>query len=331
MTENSLAIFTRGAQMLAEANTIQKAKDLKDLALTAADWAKRKGMGEKAIQHCRAYAVRAEIRIGEMLLATDRNPGSRTKGGGGFSGGTIVEPPEDVPTLIELGLTRKESSEAQTLAGLPAGIQEEIIENTKTLAMVVREIKREELKAKLAEVEQKAKTLKPFEGVADVVVIDPPWPMTKIEREVRPNQAAELDYPTMSIEEIAALRIPAADDCHVWLWTTHKFLPEAFALLPSWGLKYVCCFVWHKPGGFQPIGLPQYNCEFVLYARKGSPKFIETTNFPVCFDAPRQEHSVKPEELYTTIRRTTGGRRVDYFGRRKIEGFESWGFEAIGQ
>ena len=39
MGENSLVIFTRAAHMLAEANTIQKAKELKNLAMTAADWA----------------------------------------------------------------------------------------------------------------------------------------------------------------------------------------------------------------------------------------------------------------------------------------------------
>ncbi|MFO7900019.1 MAG: MT-A70 family methyltransferase [Planctomycetota bacterium] len=169
-------------------------------------------------------------------------------------------------------------------------------------AAAVREVKRRETEAKLESVE--AKAAKAAQGVYDVIVVDPPWPMKKIERDCRPNQSL-LDYPTMTEAELRELAIPAADDCHVWLWTTHKFLPMALRLLDAWGLRYVCTFVWHKPGGFQPVGLPQYNAEFALYARKGSPRFLETKAFPVCFNAPRGRHSEKPFSLSYVIRHGT--------------------------
>ncbi|MFZ3046510.1 MAG: MT-A70 family methyltransferase [Desulfatirhabdiaceae bacterium] len=203
-----------------------------------------------------------------------------------------------------------------------------IIRGEKKTSDVIREIRRAEIVTKLEDI--KVKEVKAASGVYDVIVIDPPWPMQKIERDVRPNQSG-LDYPTMSEEELSKLEIPCADDCHVWVWTTQKFLPMALSLLSKWSLKYVCTFVWHKPGGFQPIGLPQFNCEFCIYARKGTPQFIDTRAFMTCFEAPRGEHSEKPGAFYDVVRRVTAGRRLDMFNRREIAAFDSWGQEANGE
>jgi N6-adenosine-specific RNA methylase IME4 len=195
-----------------------------------------------------------------------------------------------------------------------------------------RHVKRESaLRTQLA-IAQKQDVLP--EGKYGTVVIDPPWPMKKIEREVRPNQV-EFDYPTMEYEDIRAYGrekiLPRMrDDCHVFMWTTHRFLPVALRLFEDWGVKYVLTMVWHKPGGFQPVGLPQYNCEFVLYGRVGAPEFIDTTQFDCCFDAARQGHSIKPEEFYETVRRVTLDGRVDWFSRQRHEGFDQAGNEADG-
>lgn len=182
-----------------------------------------------------------------------------------------------------------------------------------------------------AEAEQRNEELKaaapaPPLGQYGVIVIDPPWPMEKIERDVRPNQVA-FDYPTMDEAELSAYPLPAAEDCHLFVWTTHRFLPVALRLLDAWEFRYVCTFVWHKSGGFQPIGLPQYNSEFAVYARKGAPKFVDTKAFPTCFEAPRREHSRKPDEFYATIARVTAGPRIDIFAREPRDGFDVSGNE----
>lgn|GEM_PF-851321 len=226
-----------------------------------------------------------------------------------------------------IGVNRGAVEQAETIRRHSPELAEQVVSGeipaSKAIQTIQREKTRSELK-KIAEREIEQPT-----GLYDVIVIDPPWPMKKIERDVTPNQV-DFNYPTMSEEELALLTIPAEEHCHAWIWTTNKFLPMAFRLIDGWGLKYVCTFVWHKSGGFQPFGLPQYNCEFALYARKGNPVFLDTKSFPLCFHAPRGAHSEKPDEFYDVVRRVTEGRRIDMFNRRRIEGFSVWGNEAGG-
>jgi N6-adenosine-specific RNA methylase IME4 len=150
----------------------------------------------------------------------------------------------------------------------------------------------------------------------DVLVIDPPWPMVKIERKVRPNQTG-FDYPTMSIAEITETGARAvaslADDAHVFLWATNKYFSTSIKIVQSWGLTFKGSLVWHKPGGFQPWNMPQLNAEFVTYAQKGSPSPLRgemdsNGYLAYCFDATRGKHSQKPEVIYYVIDYATGHR-----------------------
>lgn len=239
---------------------------------------------------------------------------------------------EGAPELVEaVEHGRVSVSAAADVATLPKQQQSEIVARGEKeileAAKQIRAEKAEVRRAEIAKVKENAPSL-PSDAF-DVIVIDPPWDMQKIERDVRPNQVA-FDYPTMTEEELMEFDIPSisANNCHLFCWTTHKFLPSALRLIEAWGFRYVMTMVWHKPGGFQPIGLPQYNCEFAIYARKGSPSFVDTKAFFACFEAPRREHSRKPDEFYDVIRRVTGGRRIDVFSRENRDGFEQFGNEA---
>jgi hypothetical protein len=80
MKNNSIVIFSKAARMLAEADTVQKAKELKDMAIVAGEWARRKKMGKEAEEHCRSYALEAERRMGELLKASEKQkPGEHWK------------------------------------------------------------------------------------------------------------------------------------------------------------------------------------------------------------------------------------------------------------
>lgn len=236
----------------------------------------------------------------------------------------VVRASEQAAQLV--GTNHVYVSDAKRLRDEAPELLERVRSGELTIPQAKTEMKRAEVKQRLENIV--VREVETPTGLFDVIVIDPPWAMEKIERDVRPNQTG-FDYPTMSEQELAALDIPADEHCHMWLWTTHKFFPMALRLLEAWGFKYVCTFVWHKPGGFQPIGLPQFNCEFAIYARKGTPQFVDTKAFNVCFDAPRGAHSEKPDAFYDVVRRVTGGRRLDMFNRRAIDGFSTWGNEAV--
>jgi N6-adenosine-specific RNA methylase IME4 len=241
------------------------------------------------------------------------------------------------PTLAEIGVTKSQSSRLQRLADIPAFERKAAIKTLKadpmaqvTTAAMMRIVNREKREAHRNQIRARAAVFS-ADGPFATMVIDPPWPMEKIERDVRPNQAA-FDYPTMTPEEIRQfwekeLRPRTEPDCHVFVCTTQKFLPVTFSLIEKCGVRYGFTMTWHKSGGFQPVDQPQYNSEFVVYGRIGSPLFIDTKNFPTCFAGESREHSRKPDSLYDIVRRVTAGPRLDVFSREAREGFAQFGNE----
>ena len=208
-------------------------------------------------------------------------------------------------------------------------VNREIIGEDEILRMAtkIRLEKKEVLKAQKEKLRREALAIKPPEGQYRTIVIDPPWDIDRIQLENRTFDKQNFDYATMTVDEIKDFKLPAHDECHLWLWTTQKYLRSSFEILDAWDFTYLSTFVWHKKGGFQPVGLPQFNCEFVLLARKGAQPFLETKNFFTCFEAERREHSRKPEEFYDVVRRVSPEPRIDIFSRENREGYDTWGLE----
>jgi N6-adenosine-specific RNA methylase IME4 len=271
--------------------------------------------------------------LGELLDGMPKAAGGRPY----QSVSTPAETEGVTPTLTDLGLGAKSrawklSARAQRLFSIPPTDFSNIIDDliTGDEPVTPMRVLRMWMARQQDDENETLKNLAPAlpTGEYQTIVIDPPWEMTKIERDVRPNQVS-FDYPTMDYEELAKLAITdlAASDAHLFCWTTHKHLPAALDLVERWGFRYVLTMVWHKSGGFQPVGLPQYNCEFVIYARLGSPKFIDTKAFSCCFAGTRREHSRKPDEFYELIERVTPAPRIDVFSREPRDGFAQHGNE----
>lgn len=168
------------------------------------------------------------------------------------------------------------------------------------------------------------------QGKYRCIAIDPPWPIEFIERRDRPAQGLYPSYATMPIEQIAALPVPdlAHDDgCHLYLWTTQKFLPDAIRLVAHWGFTYECLMTWVKPNGMSPYSW-RYNTEHVVFARlRGLP--LLKMGLTLSFEAPQAGHSIKPSIFYAErVLPVSPEPRLDMFARQQREGFVPWGYEA---
>lgn len=184
------------------------------------------------------------------------------------------------------------------------------------------------VKAREKELEPVGETGEPKEKFYKALIIDPPWPVKKIERDERPDQGKILDYPVMSIEQIKELPIlkwANPNGCHVYLWTTHKFLPIAFEVFEKWEVNYECLLTWVKNVGFTPFSW-MYSTEHSLFGRIGNLPLLKKGE-RLDFKAKVREHSRKPDEFYDKIKIVSPEPRLDLFSREKRSGFDQYGDE----
>lgn len=331
MVKNHLTRLSTATRALAEVSSASEAWELSRTAEAARQYAKMKGLGTEAVNYATGIKAKAMILLADFIDAGQAD-GTIVTRQTARSSGTSPDDRSTVPSVLGTETDQQAYDAVREARRLRAALDGADVDGLISRANNQGEdLGLKGLRFAAAASREPAPVCAPMPlppGKFSCIVIDPPWPMKKIKRDIkRPNQAA-FDYAVMSEDELGELEIPLSDDCHVWTWTTHKFLPMALRLLDVWGLRYVCTFVWHKPGGFQPMKLPQYNCEFALYARRGSPTFTTTKELKVCFEAPRGKHSEKPQLFYDMVRRVTSGPRLDMFNRRAIDGFRGWGLEA---
>lgn len=161
-----------------------------------------------------------------------------------------------------------------------------------------------------------------------VIYADPPWPVKKILRKVRPNQQSELDYPTMSLDAIKTLpvgNISEKDAC-LFLWTTQAFLPKAFDVITAWGFKYQRLITWDKQNGMCLFGF-HHRTEFLLFGYKGIIKiYPKRKAFPTVVQARSKKHSSKPQ-IFRDLIAPFGETRIELFAREKTNNWDTWGNE----
>lgn len=176
----------------------------------------------------------------------------------------------------------------------------------------------------------------PQAGSYGVIMADPPW-LWRARASTGEQRSVALHYPLMDLDAIKALPVQsiAAKDCALFLWVTDPLLPQGLEVMAAWGFKFKTVgFYWtkrNKDGSpFAGMGYwTRANPEMCLLGTRGSPKRL-AKDVRRWIDAPRREHSRKPDLARARIERLMGTEvpRLEMFARQSCGGWDSWGIEA---
>jgi N6-adenosine-specific RNA methylase IME4 len=179
------------------------------------------------------------------------------------------------------------------------------------------------------------------------IVADPPWPYKTPGKigaslEHRPNRDKTLGagnagsasrYGAMPISDICALKPPADDDAHLYLWFTNTFAVEAHDIAEAWGFRPMTILTWTKvkPSGEPSMKMGYYfrgATEHILFAVRGSMRLRAQRALPTAYLWPRTQHSVKPDAFYDLVEECSPGPYLELFARKPRSGWAQWGDQA---
>lgn len=161
-----------------------------------------------------------------------------------------------------------------------------------------------------------------------VIYADPPWRFEPYSRETGMDRAADNHYPTMTIEDIQALAVPAAEDSVLFLWATAPMLPAALSVVDAWGFEYKSHCVWAK----DQVGTGYWfrnMHELLLVASRGDvPAPPPGWQLPSVFNEPLGRHSAKPAVFAEMIEALFPNMpKLEMFARVSRPSWDCWGNE----
>jgi len=240
-----------------------------------------------------------------------------------------TETPETLPQV-----TQEQAAEMMNVSvrgiGMIKAIERqapELIERIERGEMTANEAQRSIKKAAVIEKTFKEAPEIPT-GKYQVIYLDPPWQVGSMAMD-KWESPIEDKYPTMCIDDIINLPVKelADDECALFIWTTHTFLPDTFRIIREWGFKYFCTITWDKGGGWTQNGFHK-RTEFLLYAYKGNMNINQYGKaIPTIIVEDKKEHSKKPDSIRDMIAEKTPAPRLEMFARHKADGWTVWGNE----
>ena len=160
-----------------------------------------------------------------------------------------------------------------------------------------------------------------------IIYADPPWRYEG--GTIRPSDRIEHHYPTMSLEDIKNMEIPASKDCILFLWTTAPKIEESLEVLNHWEFKYRSQLIWDK----NRLGLGWWfriQHEILLVGIKGNPKCPPAKQrIRSIYRETRGKHSKKPNSIRRLIDEWYPDKtKLELFARDTFNGWDVHGNEA---
>ncbi|MBR8535426.1 DNA methyltransferase [Carboxylicivirga sediminis] len=171
----------------------------------------------------------------------------------------------------------------------------------------------------------------------EIIYADPPWKYGS--KGARSGKFGELPYPSMTIKEMCQLKVPAHDDCFLFMWATSPFMMDANKVADAWGFKYIRVdSVWCKTkGSGSPHGVcgphGMTDAEYLLLFGKGNYMSLYNGNkknqYTVVTENYTGKHSQKPSIFRERIdeKVKNGLNRLEMFARTAPLGWHVWGNE----
>ena len=177
--------------------------------------------------------------------------------------------------------------------------------------------------------------MNPFAGLRRnhyaVILADPPWRFKVYNEATGSSRAASNHYAVMDTAAICHLPVKdfAARDAALYLWVTAPFLQIAFDVMAAWGFPYSTNAVWTKDKFGTGFWFRSQH-ELVLVGKRGKFRAPAPAYRPSSvIQAPKREHSRKPDELYLIIERAYPDLpKIELFARHARPGWAAWGDEA---
>jgi N6-adenosine-specific RNA methylase IME4 len=166
------------------------------------------------------------------------------------------------------------------------------------------------------------------------ILADPPWRFLNRTGKVAPEHKRLNRYETLSTDEIKSIPVSQvmSNKSHLYLWVPNALLMDGIEVMKAWGFEYKTNLVWHKirkDGGPDGRGVGFYfrnTTELILFGVKGSFRTLAPGRSQVnIIRSQKQEHSRKPDELYSIIEKCSPGPFLEMFARDARKGWRVFG------